>query len=297
MSELTGTGTAIITPMLEDQSVDFEGLKRVVKHNIKGGVEFIVALGTTGEAATLSAGEKDKVIRTIMGLAEGKVPVVIGCGGNNTRKVCEEISAYTKAYQPAAFLSVSPYYNKPTQAGIIAHFSAVAQSTDLPIILYNVPGRTSSNMLPETVVALANQFDNVIAIKEASGDLEQGMEIIRTKPKSFKVFSGDDSIGLAQVALGFSGVISVASNAQPRMFSEMVRHGLAGELESAKRLQYQLLPIMQMHFDEGNPAGIKANLALQGVCQKWVRLPLMHATDHLVTKIQQELGKLTVAQA
>lgn len=289
MSQFKGTGTALITPMHEDETIDFDALIRVVEHNINGGVEFLVALGTTGESATLSSKEKDQVIRTIMETAGGRVPVVIGCGGNNTHQVCEQIAQYTRDYQPAGFLSVSPYYNKPSQQGIIRHYLKIAAATDLPIILYNVPGRTSSNMLPETVVELANRCENIVAIKEASGNLEQGMEIMRTKPADFTVLSGDDVLGIAQVAVGFQGVISVASNAFPHEFSTLVRHALAGELTEARALQFRLLPVMQRHFDEGNPAGVKASLFLQKICDPWVRLPLVAATENLIARIQAEM--------
>ena len=292
MKKLTGTGVALVTPFHENGTVDWEGLKRLTDHVITGGVEYLVILGTTGESATLDENEQEKVIGTILETNAGRVPFVLGAGGNDTAKVCHKIEDWTDRYDPAAFLSVSPYYNKPSQAGIIEHFRMVAGCTDSPIILYNVPGRTASNMLPATVIELAQSCENVLYIKEASGNVEQGMDIVAGKPDDFSVLSGDDTLGISQVAAGFEGVISVAANALPFEFSEMIRAALAGDFAKARKLHYSILKIMQLHFAEGNPAGVKASLHLKGICGPHVRLPLVPASAGLMEAIKKELTVL-----
>ena len=292
MSKFTGTGVAVVTPFDQDGSPDYQALKGIVSHLIDGQVEYLVALGTTGESVTLTEGETEKVLETFFETAGGKCPIVIGAGGNNTAKVIKSISDYQKQFSPSGILSVSPYYNKPTQEGIFQHFSAIASSTDLPIILYNVPGRTASNMEAATTLRLAHAHANIVAIKEASGNLEQGMNIIAGKPEGFQVLSGDDLLGVAQIAVGYEGVISVAGNAFPQLFSEMIRAALRGDLPKANEIQFSLLKIMQLLFAEGNPAGVKASMELLGLCHRRVRLPLVQASEHLVASLKKELTLL-----
>lgn len=296
MTLFKGTGVAMVTPFTPDGSVDLAALKRLTLHLIKGGVEFLVVLGTTGESATLNASEKDMVIRTVMESAGGRLPIVLGCGGNNTAEVCQQIAEMEEKYAPAGFLSVSPYYNKPVQAGIVEHFKAVCASTTLPVILYNVPGRTSSNMLPSTILSIADACPNAVAVKEASGSVEQGMEILRglrlRGRTDFLVLSGDDHLAVPEISVGYSGVITVAANAVPLQYSEMIRLALAGDFKDASDIQYSLLNLMMRHFDEGNPAGIKASLDHLGICGTAVRLPLMPASDKLKQTLAAELDAL-----
>ncbi|MEM7040006.1 MAG: 4-hydroxy-tetrahydrodipicolinate synthase, partial [Bacteroidota bacterium] len=223
----------------------------------------------------------------------GNLPIVLGVGGNDTASVCQKIEYWTDKYDPAAFLSVSPYYNKPTQEGIFQHFELVCGATDTPIILYNVPGRTSSNMLPETVFRIAKACPNAVAIKDASGNLEQGMEMVANKPEGFSVLSGDDLLALPQMAIGFDGVISVSANAFPAEMSGLINAARAGDFATARQLHYQLLKVTQLLFAEGNPAGVKACLDLMGVIGPDVRLPLVEASESLRTRIQAEIEKIS----
>lgn len=285
MFSFQGTGIAIVTPFLPDGSIDYPALERLVEHWIKGRVEYLVVLGTTGESVTLSSEEKVTVFNFVTEKVNGRVPVVLGVGGNHTAEIIRSLDRFDLG-KASAILSVSPYYNKPTQEGIYQHYKAFAGACPLPIILYNVPGRTSSNVLPETTLRLAADFANIIGIKEASGNMEQIMQIIRQKPDGFRVISGDDAITLPLVAAGADGVISVVANAYPAEFSEMVRLTAAGRMEEARKLHYQLLAIVQYLFLEGNPAGIKAVLDLLGLCGADVRLPLVKATPGLYEKIK-----------
>ncbi len=292
MQKFSGTGVAVVTPFGQDQNPDYLALRGVIRHLIGGKVEYLVALGTTGESVTLSAQETHQVLETFFDEAGGKIPIVVGAGGHDTAKIIRSIKEIEKHFQPAGILSVSPYYNKPTQEGIYAHFHAVASNTDLPIILYNVPGRTASNMEAATTLRLAHDHNNITAIKEASGNIEQGMNVIAGKPADFQVLSGDDTLGVSQVAVGYEGVISVAANAFPQLFSEMIRAAINGNFDEAKKYQYRLLKVMQLHFSEGNPAGVKASMELLGLCNRRVRLPLVQASDDLVAAIKKELPLL-----
>ncbi|MEM6262275.1 MAG: 4-hydroxy-tetrahydrodipicolinate synthase [Bacteroidota bacterium] len=289
MDSLIGTGVAVVTPFDEQQQVDLPALRRIIRHLIAGKVEYLVALGTTGESVTLSPTESDLVVQTFMEEAAGKVPVVVGVGGNNTASLCEKVAHFTRKFAPAAILSVSPYYNKPTQEGLYQHYKAVAGATHLPVILYNVPGRTSMNLQADTTLRLANDVANIVAIKEASGNFEQCMKLIENRPPGFLVISGDDFLTLPLVALGFDGVISVIANAFPGDFSEMVRLGRLDRTDDARQIHYQLLPLMHLAFEEGNPAGIKAIMEAQGLCNRRVRLPLIEASEELKANIMKEI--------
>ncbi|HRN46157.1 MAG TPA: 4-hydroxy-tetrahydrodipicolinate synthase, partial [Flavobacterium sp.] len=280
MQSLIGTGVALVTPFKEDFSIDTEALKKIVNFSIDGGIEYLVVMGTTAENATLSLDEKELVIRTVIEANNGSLPLVLGVGGNNTMEVVEELKTRDLSAF-AAILSVSPYYNKPTQEGIYQHFKAIAEAAPIPIILYNVPGRTASNMLPTTVIRLAHDFKNIVAIKEAAGDLVQAMQLLKNKPKDFLVISGDDMIALPMVLAGGSGVISVIGQAFPKEFSEMIRLGLNRKVDEAFKSQYLLADCIDMIFEQGNPAGIKQVLLSLRISGNTVRLPLVKVDDSL----------------
>jgi len=280
-----GTGIAIITPFKADGSIDFAALEKLVEHWINGKAEYLVVLGTTGESVTLDKREKTEIFDFVTARVDGRVPVVLGVGGNNTAEVTRSLGDFDLR-KASAILSVSPYYNKPTQEGIYQHFKYFAQNCPLPVILYNVPGRTSSNMLPETTLRLASDVENIVAVKEASGNLEQIMYLVQHKPKDFLVISGDDSITLPLVAAGVDGVISVVANAYPNEFSEMVRLTAASKLSEARELHYKLMNVIQYLFLEGNPAGIKAVMKHLGLCEDHVRLPLVAVSPGLDEKIR-----------
>ena len=284
MQSLIGTGVALVTPFKKDFSVDVDALVRIVKYQIENGIEYLVVLGTTAESATLNKAEKELVIQTIIDANNGKLPLVLGVGGNNTAEVLEELQNRDLS-KFAAVLSVSPYYNKPTQEGIYQHFKAIAQASPVPVILYNVPGRTASNMTPETVIRLANDFKNIVAIKEAAGDIVQAMELIKNKPKDFLVISGDDMITLPMVLAGGSGVISVIGEGFPRQFSEMVRLGLQRKVDEAYQLHYQFSESIDLIFEQGNPAGIKEVFKSLGLSENTVRLPLVNTDENLAKRI------------
>lgn len=282
--ELKGTGVALITPFTADNQVDIPALERIVEYVIAGGVEFIVALGTTSEAPTLTKEEKQLVCNTIVRVNNKRVPLVIGIGGNNTQNVIDEIK-YTQLDDFVAILSVTPYYNKPSQAGMYAHFAAIAQASPLPIILYNVPGRTGVSMTAETIVSLATNFSNITAVKEASGNLVFDMQLLKQLPAGFTFLSGDDGTTLPSVYMGGKGAISVIGIAYPAEFSQMVRLGLEGKVAEANQLHYGLLPKIGLAFKEGNPIGIKAILAAKGLCEPYVRLPLVEASAELKKEV------------
>ncbi len=293
MKQFIGTGVALITPFKTDLSIDFEALERLVEHNIANGTEYLVISGTTGESVTITSQEKAELVRFITKLNNGRLPLVLGIGGNNTADVIEEIK-HTDFTNIDAILSVSPYYNKPTQQGIYAHFEAIAKASPKPIILYNVPGRTASNMLPETTLKLAKDFKNIIAVKEAGNNVHQYLELLRNKPKDFLVLSGDDDLALGVALAGGSGVISVIGQALPKTFSEMIRLGIAGNAKAAYKLHFDLMPITGLIFAENNPAGIKAVLEILKISESHVRLPLVKATDKLKTDIKNELKTLNL---
>lgn len=270
---MTGTGVALITPFKKDLSIDFDALANIIAHCIDGGIEYLVALGTTGESVTLSKEEKKKVYAFIAQQAAGKVPVVAGIGGNNTQEVIDTLKGFDfTGYD--GILSVSPYYNKPTQEGIFLHYMAIQEHAELPIILYNVPGRTGSNMTAATTLRLANASEKFVAVKEASGNPEQFMDLLNEKPADFDIISGDDNLTLPFLAMGMSGVISVIGQAYPKKFSSMVRLGLDGRFEEARQIHYNLYNLMKGIFIEGNPGGVKYVMNQMGLCENMVRLPL-----------------------
>jgi 4-hydroxy-tetrahydrodipicolinate synthase len=288
--DFKGTGVAMVTPFNEDKTVDYIGLSHLIEYLIDGGVEFLVSMGTTGESAVLTNDEKQKIVAFTKNEINGRVPFVVGLGGNNTSNVVAQIKS-TDFSGIDAILSVSPAYNKPTQEGIYQHFKAISEACPTNIILYNVPGRTSSNMSTNTTLSLANDFDNIIAIKEASGDIEQIMQILRDKPDNFKVLSGDDALTLPMIFMGAEGVISVQAMAQPKEFSEMVRQGLIGNIEKARALHYPQLEVIDHIFAEGNPAGVKACLKIKGICEEHVRLPLTSISRTRYNQLKDLLTK------
>jgi 4-hydroxy-tetrahydrodipicolinate synthase len=286
-----GTGIALVTPFTLHHEVDYPALKRLVDHCIDGGVEFLVALGTTAETATLTADEKQRVVAAVCDAAAGRVPVVQGVGGNDSAKVAAELKAGLRQ-GISGVLSVSPYYNKPTQEGIYRHFIHVSAASDLPIILYNVPGRTGSNMAAETTLRIANEVPHAVAIKEASGNLEQAMTIVLGAPEGFDVLSGDDNLTLPLVACGAHGVISVSGQAFPKTFSQMVRDARAGTMDAAQVGHYAMLGFTQQLFAEGNPGGIKSALAHLGIIHPALRLPLWPVSPQLDAALAQSVRKL-----
>lgn len=292
MQSLIGTGVALVTPFRDDLSVDVEALQQLVEYAIKGGVEYLVVLGTTGESVTLKKDEKQLIKRTVIEANKKRLPLVLGVGGNCTEEVVSELNEANLAGFDAV-LSVSPYYNKPTQEGIYQHFKYVAEASPKPIILYNVPGRTGSNMAPATVARLAKDFENIVAIKEAAGNIVQAMELIRQiERKDFLVISGDDAIALPLVLAGGAGVISVIGQGVPEQFTEMIRLGLKGENVKAFEYQYDLMPIIDMIFEQGNPGGIKEILKEEGIMSNTLRLPLVPVDAELAARIQQEYRRI-----
>jgi 4-hydroxy-tetrahydrodipicolinate synthase len=293
MQSLIGTGVALITPFKKDFSVDVEALKRVVNYQIDNGVDYLVILGTTGEPATLNSEEKELVVKTIVAANNKRLPLVLGVGGFNTAELVNELK--TKDFSGIdAILSVSPYYTKPTQEGIYQHFKQIAENSPLPVVLYNVPSRTGSNMLPKTVLRLANDYKNIVAIKEAAGDIVQAMKLIQNKPKDFLVISGDDMITLPMILAGGSGVISVIGEGFPRQFSDMVRLGLQHKVDEAYKIHYQLADGIDMIFEQGSPAGIKEVFHLLDISEKTVRLPLVNVEADLAQRLANFVTKINV---
>lgn len=286
-----GSGVALVTPFNNDGSIDFDALRSLVKMQIDGGTDFLVVQGTTGESPVLTAEEKSKVLETVIDENKGRLKIVYGVGGNNTLVIGENLKKVPSGVD--GILSVSPYYNKPTQKGIIEHFKYLASCTELPIILYNVPGRTGSNMLAETSLELA-KIKNIVAVKEASGNMEQIMEIIRLKPEGFGVLSGDDAITMPLISAGADGVISVVANAFPEKFSEMVHASIEENLPVARKAHYELLPVTKMFFEEGNPAGVKVALAKRGIMKSNLRLPLVPVSEGLKSRIEKETETLVL---
>jgi len=289
MNIFKGTGVALVTPFNADFSIDFEGLKKLVRLQIDGGTNFLVVQGTTGESPVLSAAEKAKILETVLAENNGQLPVVYGAGGNDTLKVADAIRQIPAGVD--GILSVSPYYNKPTQEGIFQHYKHLSESTDLPIILYNVPGRTGSNVTAETTLRLA-EISNIVAMKEASGNFDQIMEIIRCRPEGFGVLSGDDAITMPLITAGADGVISVVANSFPEKFSAMVNASLRGDLAYARELHYDLLPVTRMLFEEGNPGGVKVALEVRKLMGQVMRLPLVPVSSGLAKRITDETNRL-----
>ena len=284
-NKFLGTGVALVTPFTSEMNVDHDALAELVDYNIENGIEYLVISGTTGESVTITKQEKKEIVQTVHKINNGRVPMVLGIGGNNTEAVIEEIKS-TDLSIFDAILSVSPYYSKPTQEGIFQHFKAVANACPVPIIIYNVPGRTSSNILPETTVRIAKACSNVIAVKEACNNVGQYLRLLKIKPKDFMVISGDDDLALGVTLAGGSGVISVIGQAFPKEFSEMIRLGLAGKAKESYALHYKLMDATAAIFSENNPAGIKGLLNVLGLCNDLVRLPLVPATKELKERLE-----------
>ena len=284
MNTLIGTGVALITPFKPDLSIDHQALAAIVEYNISNGVNYLVISGTTGESVTITAAEKKEIAETVINTNKGRVPLVIGIGGNNTAAVVAELQS-TDLSPYAAIMSVAPYYSKPTQEGFYQHFKAVAEASSIPVILYNVPGRTAKNVEASTVLRLANDFKSIVAVKEAGNNMEQYLELIKHKPKDFLVISGDDDLVLGVTLAGGSGVISVIGQAFPQEFSQMIQWGLDGNVEDSRKMEARLMPVINLIFEENNPAGIKAVFKCLGYCQDSVRLPLVPATEALQSKI------------
>lgn len=285
-SKFVGTGVALVTPFNSDLSIDHKALSNIVEYNIKNGTEYLVICGTTGESVTLTKQEKKEVIATIIEANQGKLPLVLGIGGNNTAAIIDEIKS-TDLSQIDAVLSVSPYYSKPTQEGIYQHFKAISEASPIDIILYNVPGRTSKNIEAKTTLRLANDFKNVVAVKEAGNNMAQYLELIKNKPDGFLIISGDDDLALGVTLAGGAGVISVIGQAFPKDFSEMIRLGLKGDAKEAYKLHFKLMDVIGYIFEENNPAGIKSVFEALNLCQDTVRLPLVPASKALKQKIER----------
>ncbi|TBN04378.1 4-hydroxy-tetrahydrodipicolinate synthase [Hyunsoonleella flava] len=283
-SKFLGTGVALVTPFKTDLSVDYDALNKIVEYNIENGVEYLVISGTTAESVTITKQEKKDITAAVIEANKGRLPLVLGIGGNNTAAIIEEIQT-TDLSEIDAILSVSPYYTKPTQEGIYQHFKAIAEASSTDILLYNVPGRTSKNIEPDTIVRLANDFDNIIGVKEAGNSTYQYLQILKNKPDDFLVISGDDDLALGVTLAGGSGVISVIGQAFPKEFSEMIRLGLKGDAKAAYKYHFRLMDVIDYIFEENNPAGIKAVFEALNLCESAVRLPLVPATDGLKAKI------------
>ena len=280
MKRISGTGVALITPFNEDKTIDYTSLDKLINKVIEGGIDFLVVLGTTGEATSINDSEKKELINFIVKLNNKRLPLVLGIGGNNTNKLIKEIDN-TDLSDFDAILSVTPYYNKPSQNGLYHHYAEISKSSPIPIILYNVPSRTGINMSPETTIQLANDFKNIISIKEASGDINQIKYILKNKPKNFDVLSGDDGLTLEIIQNGGTGVISVIGQSNPEEFSSLVKFALNGKLSDAKILHEKLYGLYHYLYSEGNPSGVKAFLSLQGVCKNYLRLPLVPISSEL----------------
>ena len=292
MNKFHGTGVALVTPFKADGSVDFDGLRNLINYMVDGKVEYLVSLGTTGEASTLNKDEKKKIWEFTAEVNNGRLPLVAGIGGNDTYATAKSIKEFNIAgYE--AILSASPYYNKPTQEGIYQHYKYLSESSDLPLFLYNVPGRTASNMTADTTCRLASDFKNIIGMKEASGNFDQFNQIMRDKPKEFLLISGDDPVALPMISIGAVGVISVIGNALPQQLSEMIRLCLQGDYAAALPLHLKLIEFTRLMFAEGNPAGAKAALKHFGVCEDHLRLPLVKVSDALREQIIKESKAIT----
>ena len=290
---LKGMGVALITPFKDDESIDFDALSKLIEYQIQNGIDYLVVLGTTAETPTLTEQEKNEVLSFVVERVKGRVPIVLGLGGNNTRGIVDRLKTET-FHGVDAILSVVPYYNKPSQEGIYQHYKAIASATKLPVILYNVPGRTGVNMTAETTLRLAREFDNIVAIKEASGNITQMDDLIKNKPKDFMVISGDDGITFPLITLGAVGVISVIGNAFPREFSRMVRLALQGDYTNALLIHHKFTELFELLFVDGNPAGVKSILSSMGYIQNRLRLPLVPTRITTYEKIRVVLQKLNI---
>ncbi|MBX7225448.1 MAG: 4-hydroxy-tetrahydrodipicolinate synthase [Chitinophagales bacterium] len=288
----SGVGVALVTPFNEKKEINYNEFEKVCNYVIENGVDYLVVLGTTGESVVLSKKEKQDLIKATVAVAKGKVPVVAGFGGNNTYKIADELKSY-ELEGVDAVLSVSPSYNKPTQEGIYEHYKVIANSTDLPIILYNVPSRTASNIRATTTLQLAHEFKNIIGIKEATNDWNQITELCRNKPEGFFLISGDDKLALPEISIGFDGVISVIANATPRLFSTMIHRGMAKDFEGARSILFELDELITMLFEQGNPAGVKCALEHLGICKDELRLPLMPVNYDLRRRMGVKIANLT----
>jgi len=291
MKNIKGLGVAMVTPFSANGKIDFSALDKLTNFLIDNGVDYLVVQGTTGESPALSEAEKLDVLSRVIKVNNARLPIVYGIGGNNTTATAEKLRQF-KTSGVDAILSVSPYYNKPTQEGIYQHFKTIAEATELPVILYNVPGRTASNMLPATTLRLANDFKNIVAVKEASGDLEQIMELIQNKPEQFLIISGDDALTMPIISAGGDGVISVIGNGLPKLFSAMTYAALNNDMVTSRELHYKTFPLIKHLFSEGNPAGIKEVLKYYDVCDTHLRLPLVNVSVDTKTKIVEFLDKL-----
>jgi len=289
--KFTGTGVAIITPFNSDLSIDFNSLEKQIEHLISNNINYLVVLGTTGESVTQSESEKNELVKFIKEKVNKRVPIVLGMGSNNTQALVEKIKK-TDFTGIDAILSVAPYYNKPTQEGLYQHFKAVSEASPVSVILYNVPGRTSSNISATTTLRLAHDFKNVVAVKEASGDFSQVMYIVKDKPDDFIVLSGEDALTLPLISAGVSGVISVVANALPKEFSEMVQLALNDNIKEAKKIHYKLLEFIDNLFVEGNPAGVKEALSIKGITENHLRLPLVPVSKETHQKLKSLLEKI-----
>lgn len=287
----TGTGVALVTPFHKYGTVDFNSLRKIIEHVLTGKVDYLVVLGTTGEAVTMSKDERNAVCQFVLEVTDGRVPVVIGIGGNNTQEIVDTMTHFDFSGIDG-ILSVTPYYNKPQQKGLYYHYKSIAAVSPLPLILYNVPGRTGVNMSAETTLKLAHEFPNIVAIKEASGNMVQIMKIIKGRPEKFSVISGDDALTLPMITVGADGVISVVANAFPSEFSDMVRFSLAGKLKEANRLHYRLLDFIETIFEDGSPSGVKAALEILGLAPNNLRLPLVKVNKAVLLQLQTQIEEL-----
>ena len=290
MKELAGHGVALITPFKKNGEVDYTAIPKIIDHLINGGVDYLVVLGTTGETATLSDNEKKHLISTIVKYNAGRIPLVIGIGGNNTNQVIKNINSIDLS-PFVAILSVTPFYNKPNQEGLYHHFGSIARNSSLPIVLYNVPSRTGVNLLPQTVLRLANDFSKIVAIKEAAGDIKQAQTLLNICPGDFLILSGDDEISLSMLLAGAKGVISVIGNAIPEEFSKVVYYGIEGSVKEAYQTQNKILDLIRSIYDEGNPTGIKVLMSALGLCENYLRLPLVPASKDLCDKLNRSFKK------
>lgn len=293
MKQLIGTGIAVVTPFKKNKEIDFEALKKILNRAIDNGVDYIVTLGTTGEPATQSSTEKKEVIQFTKEIVAQRVPIVVGIGGNNTFEVAKNIEQLDTK-DVTAILSVVPYYNKPQQEGIFQHYKTISETSPLPIIAYNVPGRTGVNMVAETTLRLANECQNVIAVKEASGNLTQITHILKNRPKNFLVISGDDNLTFPMITMGANGVISVVAQAIPKTYSDMVRLAISGKFQEACKLHFQMYEFVEALFLDGSPAGVKAALHAVGICENELRLPLVAVKTGVYQSINEMMKLLKI---